>query len=511
MISPNYRNISILLIIAATLILLTAIIIQPADAIRIEQGDASNPNAIIYLGETADISLALTWPDFKIAYCNSGYAGCNPPDQIITVAGFQHSYYIDPAVFHVGQYYRWSGEWNRGENQLAFYVKDGKRPVINETPTLTPTSTPEPGIDEKGNGPFHYLITRGDSPLLEMHFAKDSAVCSGDGSYDGYFWIFGTSSAKLNKKLLKANESDYSYPMPELDTTSLQTGKYTGYLQFTGKNGLQDVFVSKDDKFLDSPYDDKVVPNVPIDTTLMTETASSIKSKFETIVNSAKYSDDILIPITMDVMEPDIVITNIVQDDANLWITGRTTWCSGTEITFYLDPDNYALEQDKRMHTWKTKVGGDIMDYRTFEITIPYDYKELYVGKHTLKMSVDKNGYITDMYHDFGVTGEWVVPPTPEFQKYLTNMNGTRITMSTTIITTGATPVPTFNSSTITNITNITPSETHGVPNATKSNLTVRIGNATPTKTPKDQNITVPLNIWCGILALVVAWVVVRR
>ena len=429
---PHYRNITILIIAALLLSALVFVFVPPVSAIRIEQGNQDNPNSIVYLNETVDISLAITWPDYTIAWCDASDYYCDPPDQVIEVSGFQHSFWADPSLLHVGQYYRWSGVWNHGENQDAFYVRAGTRPVINETPVINVTPTPAPGIDNKGNGPFHYLIARGDSPIIYSHFLKDSDVCgNGENQYDGYFWAFGVSSMRMNVPMERKGD-DYMYPMTIAATEGLATGDYTGYLQFTGRNGLQDVFVSANGNYLASPYDEMVVPKIKIDSTGMTETPGSIKTKFENMVKSAKYSDDLLIPITMTVKNPEVIIENIVQNENGIWVSGRTTWANGTELTIKLDPDNYKLPSDIRQHTWTTTITGDITEYRHFETEIPLDTKELYIGKHWLAMSVEKNGYITTMNHDFDITGTYIMPtPTPQFHKVMTYANGTPIEVVT--------------------------------------------------------------------------------
>jgi hypothetical protein len=158
-------------------------------------------------------------------------------------------------------------------------------------------------------------------------------------------------------------------------------------------------------------------------------------------------------------------------------------------------------------------------------MTVPYDRDELYIGVHELKLSVEKNGYVTDMFHNFRVTGIYVTPvPTPEFQKILTDMNGSRIvSMATTVVPTAT---PTYKASTDTEIINMSEvmSRANKTTNGTVPNInsTVHVStvpttqpnrvviNVSPTPT-RDQNIHVPLNPICGLLALLVAWVVVRR
>jgi len=301
----NYRNLFILLIIALTLSMLIYIAVPRVSAIVVAQGD------YIYLGDTVDISLAISWPDYKLAWCRGDYYGCTPPDQIIQITGYQHRYYIDPAVWHTGTYYRWDGQWNRGEYAVAFTILPGERPNMailkedlkNQTVLASPNVTLE--------GPYHYLVARGDDPLITVRTARDDPA---------HLWMFGSTSSLLDYPMTK-NGYDYSYKMNLNDTFSVNPGKYTGYLQFNGRNGLQDVFWDDVSKCIDTPYDDDVVPDIAVNVW----NPQMVKATFENQSKNMQYSDDILIPVTMTVTEPSIIITDLEQGKDKLWISGRTT------------------------------------------------------------------------------------------------------------------------------------------------------------------------------------------
>jgi len=332
--------------------------------------------------------------------------------------------------------------------------------------------------------------------MATLHFNEDSDVCAGANAkdYQGYFWIFGgpgTTKSILNDKLVKRG-TEYEYSMTTEETGNLDTGDYTGYLQFTGKNTLQDIYWNPVTRCYDSPYSDSVVPDVCPNTL----NPVAMKEAFKTIVSSAKYSDDILVPITMKVVDPEIVITDIVQGPDTLWITGRTTWADNTPVIIRLDHDNYAKAAEKRAHTWTTKTYGDVGNPRHFNISIPIDIDELYLGMHELKFTVERNGYNVDTYHDFRVSSLYVMPtPTPYIEKYITDINGTpikEITLVTTAIPTTVTPTP-----------EITEEPT--------PEITEEIPTPTPTPVPTPTTYVVPVSPVIGLLALVVAWVVVRR
>jgi hypothetical protein len=466
-------------ILGLTLILSLGVIVPPAKALTIAQGED------VYLGECGlDISMAISWPDYTVAWCKSGYAGCLPPDQVIQITGFQHNFCIDER-FHPGWYYRWDGNWNGGENYDAFRVRVGTRPVVNATPIPTPKPTLVPGIDARGNGPFTWLITRGDGPDILFKYNSTSDVCgTGPGNSKAHLWLWGSTTTFPDRELSSLGKDNYELGMNSGETSSLVAGKYTGYIQFPGVNGRQDVFWDPVSRCIDTPYDDVVYPDIVADIRFPVQ----FRADFERVAKDMKYSDDLLVPVTMNVVDPTIRITDIVQGEDKLFISGVTSWSNGTEITLRLDPDNYALASDKKKHTWTVKATGDLPNERVFSTTVPIDMKDMYLGVHELKMTVDKNGWVSDVYHDFKVTGLYVMPtPTPVLEKYITDMNGNRFV--TLVPTTEPTPIP-------------TPTEKTPVPTP-KPTVVIPV-ETTP-------SITLPLNPWMGLLALCVAWVVVRR
>lgn len=457
-------------------------------AIEVSQGD------YIYLNDTVDISRAIAWPDYKLAWCRGDYYGCNPPDQIIQITGFMYKYYIDPAVWHTGTYYRWDGQWNRGEYALAFTILPGERPDMatlkDDLKGRGDLASPNVTIE----GPYHYLVARGDDPLITVRIARDDPA---------HLWMFGTTTSLLDYPM-KKDGFDYSYQMNLNDTFSVNPGKYTGYLQFDGKNRLQDVFWDSISKCIDSPYDDDVVPDLAVNE----RNPQMVKATFENQIKNMQYSDDILIPVTMTVSEPSVVITELEQGNDKLWLTGRTTWSNGTPITLKLDEENYKLAQDIRLHTWTTTISGNLTELRAFSIAMPFEMKELYIGSHQIKMSVTKNNFTTDAYHDFRISGTYIMPtPTPEFRKVMTNSNGSPIvTMPTTIPVPQVvyTPIPsTYINSNGTVVVNVTPVETKATIKPVKANVTTNVA-VVPTPT-KDPNIQVGLSEWVAVAALIAA------
>ena len=239
-----------------------------------------------------------------------------------------------------------------GRTSEAFRVRVGKRPAVNVTPTPTPKPTLAPGIDTRGNGPFTWLVARGDGPDILFHYNSTSDVCgTGPGNAKAHVWLWGATTT-LPDKALESRGDDYEWGMTSAETQSLDVGKYTGYIQFPGVNSRQDVFWDPVARCIDTPYDDKVYPDIVADIRF----PATFRSSFEKVAKDMKYSDDLLVPVTLNVVDPSIRITDITQGEDKLWISGTTTWSNGTEITIRLDPDNYALASEKRKHTWTVKV-----------------------------------------------------------------------------------------------------------------------------------------------------------
>ena len=265
-------------------------------------------------------------------------------------------------------------------------------------------------------------------------------------------------------------------------------------------NGRQDVFYEPIAKCLDTPYDDMYVP----DQVINLRNPAGTKVLFENMTKNVKYSDDFLIPITLTLKDPEISITDITQGQDKMWITGITTWSDGTEITFRLDDDNYALASDKKKHTWTTTVNGTLANWRKFDQMVPIEMKDMYIGMHELKMTVDKNGYVVNTFHNFRITGTFIMPtPTPEFVKYITDIDGKRAMPVN--ITEIPTPTPQPIITQVQSVSAPVYSETP-IPSPTPVPTTVK-----PTPIPTTESVVIPLSPVLGIIALGIAWVIVWR
>jgi hypothetical protein len=426
----------------------------PAAAyLQIAQGDR------VYMNETVDISQAISWPNFQIVWCAANNYDCDPPDQIIDIESKMQAYWIDPSVFRYGTYYRWDGKWHSAENAIAFNLIPGRRPVnktiINKTAEM-------PGEIVRPNGPFHYLIARGDTPTIST-FLNRSDSC--------HLWVFSNTVGSYDIPL-GYNNGTYSYTFGESDTMAMSTGEYAGYIQCNGNNQWQDIYYDSD--YFKTPY--RVVKDVPVPVWNLL----NAKRQFDDLIKDIPRFDDVLIPMTISVVDPTTTITGVEQDDKKLYISGTTTWGENTTIQLKLDPENYKLAQDIRFHTWDTYAIGSIDAPRTFATAMSLNKEELYVGQHEITMNVQKNRNTAISSYQFHISDIYVMPtPTPVIKRMVLGKDWNEIPEKTIIPTVTPTiePEPTWEEFVV-----ITPT-----PNATANITTV------PTATPTVNQTTIPV------------------
>lgn len=454
-----------------------------ASAVQISQGD------YVYMGETVDVSMAAAWPSFQICWCAPNNYDCDPPDQVIDVESNMEKFYVDPSVMKYGYYYRWDGAWHPAEYAVAFKVMRGTRPVVANTTNETAlNATSDNPIIE---GPFYYLIARGDSPKVYTVLNRTDTAT---------LWIFSDTLRSLNLAMSREGNTYYIELGDDL-TYAIGTGEYEGYIQLNGKNEMQDIFLARD--MLDTIYDNRKVPDVP----LITWNLGKVKEQFDELKSSFK-CDDEFIPVKMSVHDPDITITDVEQEDTKITLHGVTTWDNTTKITVKLDPDNYALSNEIRAHTWQTYPEGTIDQKREFTTALNIEKENLWVGAHDIQMNVTKNGMTASMDYTFKVTDIYVMPtPTPAKVRVLTDENYNPLPTSAAplpivtitpvdiqTITISATPLPT-----------VAPPTTVSTPEP--PNVVTSVTTLVPTT--RNTNVTVPLPIWIALAALVI--VVWRR
>lgn len=425
-------------------ILSLLLLVSPISAsIQVAQGD------VVYMNETVDISLAVAYPDFQVAWCEARNYDCDPPDQVIDITGNMHNYWLNPEKFRYGTYYRWDGEWHRAENSIAFTILPGPRPIkrINQTVNKTNvTSQIRPH-----EGPYEYLIARGDTPTVYTVLNRSDSC---------QLWIFSDTMNTYDLSLEYSNDT-YSRTFAKSETLGMSVGEYDGYIQCNGNNGLQDIFLLNGE--LDTPYDDRIVPDVPI----IAWNLLNVKRQFDQLALDMPRFDDKLIPIRISVVDPTITITSVEQDEKKLYIMGSTSWGDDTAITLRLDPDNYKLPRDMALHTWTTFTNGPIDAPRTFATALSLNKEELFVGMHEITSTVESKSDIAVSSYNFRISDVMVMPtPTPEPRRMIYGKDWEEIPVKIT-----PTPEPTVNETqevTIVPTVNVTANITiNATPNAT--------------------------------------------
>lgn len=472
------------------ILVLSSIPISSAYIYEVYQGDT------IYLGETVDISRVMSWSG-QFAYFTNGQPGDYPANIVdVNEEGHMYNYYINPAKYNVGTWYKWDGEKEPSGNMIAFIIAPGVRNYtyisqLNITPTKSvPSITPNPTKEPKDT---HLLLARGDTGTM-----KYTVPIKYRDHPQAYFWLFGnipdydltrgslmSSGTMLGVPMnYTSAESVNSFTFTPETSNRLQEGWYSGYIQFVGENGRQDVFYSTDHKvgdtryqILDTLYDDLLVPDVPIDGFIPVR----VQQEFETLIKNTEYSDDMIIPISVEVVTPSISIGDYWDEESNIVIKGSTPMSAGTMISVIIDPDNYALLPEVKAHTYRTiaeyRDGGNsesdcITTYtnlnndgynvsvyngtaynityingthlngvtsqnnlasktkctsipRVYSIKIPLNWNELSIGHHTIQATIDSNGVHTSSTKDFDITGSWLNPqPVREFNKVLVVREG---------------------------------------------------------------------------------------
>lgn len=464
-------------------------------AIEIHQGDK------VYLNETVDISLAVSWPDFKIAWCANEAYGCVPPDQVINITGNMHRYYIDPAFYHLGSYYRWDGTWHTAENMDAFTVRNGTRPNVTAEPNVTVTLEPEPTVIPFNNtpvlkNPTHILLARGDVITYTYTLSGDAP------QGNGHLWLFGGDARYNFKRLmdlpLERTGQVYRFEFNQTFSESLDYGKYSGYLQFDSNNNFQDVFYNQEKDILDSPYKD--VKSVSLAGGI---TPELVKSSFERMERDPIYSDDLIIPLSMEIVLPGLHFTEYYEVEDAIYMEGITTMHVGTDITAIIDPDKWVRETEKQQHTVQVPVTGALDQPRIFSVSLPIVWDDMAIGDHQIRFTVHQPGLGLTQDKWFHVTNTYVMPdPTPTTKKGISGEYGWKV------ITTIPSPTPTP-IRTVTQVQSVSvPVYSNETPIPVKTQVPTSVK---PTPVPTTESVVIPLNPVLGLIALGIAWVIIWR
>jgi len=502
----NYNKLILLLFFSSCLVSVTSAYYE------VKQGDT------VYLGETVDISRVLSWK-MQFAFWKSGNPDGDFPEKIVEVTGFMYSYYIDPQKYQVGTWYKWDGKEENAGNMLAFYIEPGVRPIVTPTPTITPnttspTITPVPTLAPLPVGE-HILIARGD--YGKINYRLDSSKTINGQEQKAFIWLFGSRTKIMSSPLTYSKSSNlYSYEFSSDLTDNLTESDYYGFIQFVGQNNQQDVFYDPLKNSLDSPF--KAIKPVNLDPFL----PARIMHEFENMSGPSQYCDDYLVPVTMRIETPSIIIGDYWEDGGDIMIEGTTNMEEGTTVVAMIDPDNFALPAEIAAHKYATKTTGNYSVTRQYSIRVPLKWEELSIGQHTFKVSVSKYKIRLETFKDFAVTGLWVMPtPTPELKKVMVEEYGSHQlpTSTPTIITTPTLiPIPTptqiqiLVNGTLRNYTARNQSIVNPLPSSTTKPIIVStpIPTATPIPVPTD-DIVIPLNPLIVIGAIFIAGLILKK
>lgn len=456
----------------------------PAMAIIVQPGDK------VYFNETVDITLVVGTTG-QFAWWGDNQYG-QIPEIIAQAQNFQHKYWIDPSKFRVGKWYKWDNIYEPNSNSLAFEVIPGTRP----SPTPTPGNytdiliTPVPTPTQYKPSNTHILIAKGDGLTFDYYGIP--------GEYGtGHIWLYGRTSGIIDEPLTLKN-SIYTFDITNQITEGLATGWYTGYLQFEGKNGLQDVFYNRQEQTLDTPYDDALIPDVSIVGFL----PQRIQSEFELLSKNKDRFDDILIPITMEVQEPIIRFTDYYEENDNIIINGNSPMATGVTISFVIDPDRWTTTADMRSRTKIATLNGNINEPRIFHISIPVNWNELAMGWHTVVGTIKQNKIEITQHKDFEVKEIYINPqPTQEQRKVIVEEYGWHIVNNTNV------SFAKLSNGTVIDLVRPTPQIIY----ITQTPLIVYV-NQTPSPEPTEEPASTPISPILGIVALVIcAYTVLRR
>jgi hypothetical protein len=296
-------------------------------------------------------------------------------------------------------------------------------------------------------------------------------------------------------------------------THGLDYGNYTGYLQFNGRNGFQDVYYIKDYK---TPFNatypvlNSIYKDVPVKS-INGMVPRQIETAFKSMVTDPKYSDDIIAPISISVLSPQIIVNNYYEDGDTIHVDGLTSLNELSGITAVIDPDHYPLPKDLAKNTYAGNVSGNIHAMRTFIIEMNVPWGDLAIGEHEIQFTGTgyQNELIAEQTLIFKVSDIYVMPtPTPKVERVILDDYGWhRITPEPT-----AEPTPfmvmTQGPVKLGNMT-YDGGESLIVVNATVNTTTT---TPAPTHTPvATKTMAIPVSPVLGLLSLAIAMIVLRR
>lgn len=446
----------------------------------------------VYLGEFINVQLLVGWTN-QLAWFKDDQYG-SQPDLIVDASSFQKRFYIDPAKFRIGMWYKWDNVYEPAGNNEAFRVRPGTRPTptptINFSKTVSPTPTMMPvenvtpiwtrpinascptcidvtrgieiqiqpqttqiPIDYKqgmmnplGLEDFQIIAARGD--LIEYRGSEFSTQSLGSSLKPQLsMMIIGEDYIIPNYPIHLETDSYWFRLLPE-ETWKFRPGEVQIIIQSAGRNGIFEVYWDDETKTIRSPW--KSVKDIE------TKGLSNplISEAYLAMLRSNSSDDQfILKSIHFENFWAKIdSVTTINQDTAAI-IRGSTNAAPHTAILFIIDRDKYGTEEVAKPHYFQSNVEeGKLNQPRKWVGAFSPTLENLAPGWHELKFWIQQPDKEIDRYAAFGTTDfwvheEWVNPePTKVIRKYIEmneSLEENKTTFEPTVIVTTPTPIPT--------------------------------------------------------------------
>jgi hypothetical protein len=389
------------ILIGFCLIVLLAWTVSAANGTIVEtvhQGDT------IYWHDIADLSQAASWPAFTVAWWQQGLDGSGglQPDKVVDVSSFMRRIEITPDKFPVGTWYRWDGQWRRGENMVAFFVQ-AQRPFINLTPILevcnissvnysaincTNTTPPEIvtrklNLTEEERIVYEYH-TATKYPLPQKHIA-DYLMPRGyplsiDVPTPGEIWVVSTSQ---NIGIYDRESINGVATLNISDTENLEPGGYIILGVDPNGNKIYTFSYDPDRKVLYSPFAD--VKNISTDGMLpfaIIEVITGARGPYcDDVFTYYNLTIDKQSTTTVEEIETLEDFSNKSPKFTRVRLAGYTSLPKGETLTIILDKSSQDYHTLPSV-TWNTTVFGDELgDLRQFEMVASVDLSLLKPGK----------------------------------------------------------------------------------------------------------------------------------
>lgn len=401
------RDLKLLTILLLSMIILLVFFVQIASAVGPIETIAPLPTGIIkapmgnnsarevsqmgvvYWGETIDMRRVVYDP-YRLVHVDSG--------RVVDVSSFTRRILIDPDIFLVGEWDKWSPYREDAGNNVAFYVQAVKpAEVIAAEANDTIINTTYGGVTINAGAPAASLAKVHVSDIL---VAKGDPLLydTGQAGINTKIWIFGTGDM-----LLDISVNNGLLTLTSAQTENLAAGSYHLIVQSAGENTvLEAKYVKASNgnpsttEHIESPF--RTAPNLEISGM----GSQVVFDKFKTWLKA--YSDDKTNEIEFEVQVPKLDISAIDESfsgNSSVWeIQGYTNLAPGTEIKAILD-ENKTTERTLRANTFSGTIFGDIQgDMREFSVLVPINYDEIPVGEHFVT--------VRSSFGSYAVVSRWV-------------------------------------------------------------------------------------------------------